>query len=361
MPIKVVYVRIQDPAYPRNRSIREALESDGRFVLAPVEKSHESSRIRRVVRDLVRLWRHSRGADLLLLSEMNVSWALPVWVVARVRRASVVVDFFVGLYETAVEDWRNATPRSLSATRYRVLDSAALNLADLLLSDNSFRAREWARRSRGPVSHFPVGAPSWATTLPRNEHKGPLRVLYYGNYIPLHGLDLVVDALDLERQRTGLEVVFIGDGPGRARVVEDVRARGMDDLVSFQDSVAESELREQIGWSDVVLGVFGDSPKARSVIANKVWQGLASGRVVVTQDSPALDDIRAVAGELLVPVAPGSPRALADALNQLARRLPPENSQIDDALQGLVQVDIRRTVNAVAAASSSRLRARRHR
>ena len=66
-----------------------------------------------------------------------------------------------------------------------------------------------------------------------------------------------------------------------------------------------------------MLGVFGTSAKAGSVIANKVWQGLACGRVVVTRRSAALDEIAGLVGGQLVTVEPGSSAAIETALGSI--------------------------------------------
>ena len=64
----------------------------------------------------------------------------------------------------------------------------------------------------------------------------------------------------------------------------------------------------------MVLGVFGASDKARGVLANKLWQGLACGRTVITQESPALAELRPIVGDQLVASRPGDPSSLAGAL-----------------------------------------------
>jgi hypothetical protein len=62
----------------------------------------------------------------------------------------------------------------------------------------------------------------------------------------------------------------------------------------------EARLADHVRAADIVMGVFGSSDKAKSVIPNKVWQGLACGAIVVTQRSPALEEIEAIVGEQLV-------------------------------------------------------------
>ncbi|MET8272471.1 hypothetical protein [Streptomyces sp. NPDC005096] len=72
--------------------------------------------------------------------------------------------------------------------------------------------------------------------------------------------------------------------------------------------------------SDVVLGVTGPSLKAASVIANKVWQGLAFGRVVITsEDLPALAEIEQIVGQALVqvPLQPSPEENLEQAIWRL--------------------------------------------
>ena len=69
--------------------------------------------------------------------------------------------------------------------------------------------------------------------------------------------------------------------------------------------------------SDVVLGVFGSTAKARRVVPNKVVQGLAMGACVLTGDTPAVRRELAAGVEVAV-CEPGDGLALAEALASLA-------------------------------------------
>src|SRR5207249_4135587 len=59
------------------------------------------------------------------------------------------------------------------------------------------------------------------------------RVLFYGRYLPLHGVDTIVEAA--ARLGPRADVVLIGRGPERPRIEALARARGA--AVTFRDEV----------------------------------------------------------------------------------------------------------------------------
>lgn len=318
--MKVLYYGVHDDAYPRNSRIRGHLAERYGARVVVVARSRRRGRLVRALDDARGLWRGSRDVDVIVVSEMRSSHAPWAWLASRLRGALLVVDCFIGLHETAVLDWGSVRPGSLRALRLRLLDRLAVRLADVALSDTEPRA-ESLRRLGGstPVVVLPVGAPAWARDLPPTDPGGTLRVLYYGNYIPLHGTETVIEALEMTVPHRSVELTLIGGGPRRDGIRRLVDRSGLSASCRFVDPVPESDLRAAIAESDVVLGVFGDSAKARSVVANKVWQGLACGRTVITQRSTALDELQIVAGARLVQTEPGDASSVAAALVAFGR------------------------------------------
>ncbi|WP_144756145.1 glycosyltransferase [Curtobacterium pusillum] len=238
----------------------------------------------------------------------------------------MVVDSFVGRHETVIGDWGSASPHSLRSVLARLVDRVAIHLADLALIDTEVRAQRLRTAHglpRSRVLSIAVGAPSWAmsTAIPATRDYEPLRVLYYGWYIPLHGVPTVVKALAATTRDIRLTLVGEADHAGGVRDTRALaRALAVDGRCHFLDAAVSSKtLASLVAEADVVLGVFGGSVKAAGVIPNKVWQGLAMGRAVVTRQSPALAALsRRLPPGQLVTVPPEDPKTLARALDVLA-------------------------------------------
>ena len=329
MTVTIFYHKIQDVGYPRNRKIRGWLDHDPRFRVIRAEKSTGVSRRQEFFQDVRRLWAGANEADILVVSEFSLRQAPIAGLIAKLRGCRVVVDGFVGRYETVVEDRQIVPARSFRAALARLEDWASVRSADLYLIDNEYRAHLLREKygHRLDVLSIPVGAPDWAKPAqPQGPRKAgaPLEVLYYGNYVPLHGLDIVVDALALAAQSVPVHATFIGSGQTRSDTEAAIREVGAPGLsYVFMDPVLEASLARYIQSADVVLGVFGPSPKARSVVANKVWQGLACGKPVATQQTDALGELRRIAPTLLMESEPGSAESLGDIFLQVFHS-PPE-------------------------------------
>ncbi|MBP1301311.1 glycosyltransferase [Curtobacterium sp. 1310] len=314
--MKVLYFAVHDEQYPRNTKVRQALTDAGHIV--QIETVGRGSTIRKALSLLRRGLSERKKLDLVILSEFTQQFALVAWLIARLRGAKLAVDFFVGLYETRVEDHASVRACSVKGRLLWGLDWLALRIADLRFTDTAPRAQTIQTKFHvDEVLPVAVGAPAWASPQPAS--KSPrLRILYYGNYIPLHGLPLVVEALGALSTPKEFVVTFVGGSDRQRADLSAQLAQVQPELeLHLQPPCKENELRDIIASNDVILGVFGSSRKAEEVVANKVWQGLLCGRIVITRESPALDEIANLMGELLVQVEPNQPARLTEALSSM--------------------------------------------
>jgi hypothetical protein len=329
--IRVLQFAVRDPGYPRNARIRHFLQSRGASVT--VLRAGSGSRLDRYIRMFRAALTRDASAkefDAVILSEFSIEMFAFSWLAARRARAVHVVDFFVGLYETEVLDARRTKPGTFRAWQLRLADRGAVATADYLLTDTEERARSFtaAYSPKRAFSALPVGAPAWANASKDGRREGPARVLFYGTYLKLHGLESLVRGLVSAREHstTDFTVTFIGDGPERRNIESLVESIGASELIELVGSMPATDLGVALKGSDVVLGVFGESEKARTVIPNKVWQGLYAGKVVVTQDSPALAELVPIVGDRLIQSKGNTPDAIWPAVVQALERASVESN-----------------------------------
>jgi glycosyltransferase involved in cell wall biosynthesis len=143
-----------------------------------------------------------------------------------------------------------------------------------------------------------------------------LTVLFYGSFIPLHGVHHIVDAAHALRGDGRFKFVLLGGGQTLSSVRATYAARSSGN-VEFRERVSPEILPSVVREADICLGVFGTSDKARRVVPNKVWQALAAGRPVVTGDGRGAREFLTDGHDCLL-VPHGDGERLASALVRLA-------------------------------------------
>lgn len=247
----------------------------------------------------------------------------------------LVFDPLVSLGET-VRDRGLLAPGSRRLALLARLERALFGLADLTLVDTAAHARALAVEVGLDLSRtvvLPVGAPSALRTAapdyaPADEPAG-LRVVYFGQHIPLHGLETVLGAAERLQadgslpdpsrpDRSPPHFTLVGVGQTLAEVRRQVAERRLANVRLVEEWLPlDRLLATHIVPADVCLGIFGGQPKAARIVPFKVYAALAAGRAVVTADTPAVRELLAP-GEEVWTVPPADPAALAAALRQLA-------------------------------------------
>jgi len=150
---------------------------------------------------LVKLLRQPSGGAVLL-GYPAIPDVFAAWPVARLRRRKIVFDAFIPLHDTLVGDRAMVAASSFAAKLSRAVEWLALHLADIILVDTDQHGEFFAREYDIPRERFQtvlVGAEAafWdARHLPIQAHEGELlTVLFYGQLIPLHGLETILDAI----------------------------------------------------------------------------------------------------------------------------------------------------------------------
>lgn len=256
--------------------------------------------------------------DVVVVPYLGQFDVLVIWLFARLRRKPVVWDMFISLYDTIVHDRQMAGERSLIAKLLWALEWVGCRAVTRVLLDTPAHAAyvaELFHLSADHVAAIPVGAElaAFPRQPARQVSTAPTKILFYGQLIPLHGIETILEAALSERGRHH-QWHIIGKGQQSGDV--DTMLSGQDtDHIQREDWVAYSDLIAAIGQSDICLGIFGSSRKAGSVVPNKVYQCLSAGRTVITRESPAMTEAFRDAGDGLILVHHSDAEALLDAID----------------------------------------------
>ena len=145
--------------------------------------------------------------------------------------------------------------------------------------------------------------------------KQTFKVTYHGKYVPLHGVEYVVEAARILRHQTDIQFEFIGEGTTKSSAMARASQYCLEN-VTFVGWVDRSELARHLLSADVCLGVFGATQQALYTVPNKIWEGLAMRKAVITGDTPATRDLL-THGQHLYLCEPANPYALAEAILEL--------------------------------------------
>jgi glycosyltransferase involved in cell wall biosynthesis len=268
----------------------------------------------------LRRWRGiGRDFDALFVPEFRHKDVPLAHLLARRAGVPCVFDPLVSRYDTRVFDRGDADPRGAQAWHNKNLDRLSFALADLVLADTRAHADLFAEELAPPdtpIRVLEVGCDDAVfRPAPPPLEDGVATVLFYGSYLPLHGVPVVVDAAARLREDARLRFELIGDGQTRAEVERAVRERRLAN-VTMRPRVPAAQLPTRIAAATICLGIFGSTPKAGRVIPNKVYQCMGMERAVVTMDSRAVRETLRV-GEEIVTTPPGDGEALAFAIQGL--------------------------------------------
>lgn len=314
---RIVFFGGYDPEYPRNAILRKGLSRKGIEVI----ECRAEGRLKAPLRYpalLFRFLQKRAGGGSIFVPDFRHKDVPIAWLIARLTGVGLVFDPLVSRFETRVLDRKDAPRGSLQAWHNRNIDRLTLRLADLVLADTGEHARYYSREFSVPfekIRILPVGFDE-DIYVPRATRKlsKPARVLFYGSYLPLHGVETIVEAA---RQLSSEQICFVMVGNGQTRADAEKLACGIPKAkFVFVDRVPQRELVDRISESDIVLGIFGSTPKATMVVPNKIYQSLAVGRAVITADTPAVREFF-TSGVHLLTVPMADSRALADAIVRL--------------------------------------------
>jgi glycosyltransferase involved in cell wall biosynthesis len=334
--LRVCYFGTYRANYSRNRTMIEGLRRNGveviechRTLWRGIEDRVQAAgggwlrpsflgRVLRTYGKLLLAYRKVGDFDVMVIGYPGQADTFLARALTWIRRKPLVLDVFMSIYLIACE--RGLVDRHpLTGRLIYSLEKLALRLPDLLIQDTAEYV-DWLRKTYGLDSSrvrfrlVPTGADDrvFRPVEVVQQEDCLFLVLYYGTFIPNHGVEYIVEAARLLKEKEDIRFEFVGRGPTKEQAVALARDYGLRN-VTFADWIAKESLSRKAAAADVLLGVFGTTPQSMMTVQNKVYEGLAMGKPVVTGDAPTIRQTL-VHGKHVYLCERANPRALADAL-----------------------------------------------
>lgn len=269
------------PDYVRGEVIREAVRLNPDFELISVKNRHKG--LLRYPEVFLRLL-HARlfkRPDVYLVTFRGYE-ILPIARIISIGKP-LVFDEFINLVEWAVHEHKKLKKDSMAAKLLRYSYGFWLKRTRMILTDTKSHASYSAKLMGIPAEKYkvlPVGADEKLFKIskqPAKTTKNTFDILYYGNMLPLHGAEYVLEAAIKMANQKNIHFTLIGGKKEMKQKVDEAISQGAN--IRYIDRVPLLQLPSFVGRSDLCLGgPFGKTVQSGMVITGKTFQFMSMSK-----------------------------------------------------------------------------------
>ena len=146
--------------------------------------------------------------------------------------------------------------------------------------------------------------------------------VFTGTHGVANGLDAVIDAAIILKKRgaRGVKMLLIGDGKEKPRLLERVRAEGLEEYVVFHSPVPKTRLAGLLASADLGLQILANVPAFYyGTSPNKFFDYLAAGLPILTNYPGWIADL-VESNQCGIALPPANPDLFATALINMANK-----------------------------------------
>jgi len=221
---------------------------------------------------------------------------------AKLMNKKVVTEFYISKYDTYVNDKKRVDKNSKNALALKKFDQNIIDLSsDLIFLNNSEKEYylDVVQRSNTTtkIHLIPLATESkmMAQLNYANLKTKKLILCWWGSYIPLHGLDKIIESAKyLKQSDISFEYHLFGTADKKAvayqKMIDELELNDVvkiDNTKTFADKSLDKFLIENC---DIAFGNFGDSEKAKVVMVNKAVEAVSMKIPVLSQKTKALGE-----------------------------------------------------------------------
>ncbi|SFV62972.1 Glycosyl transferase, group 1 [hydrothermal vent metagenome] len=314
--MRVLFTCADRPTISRNLFHRKILKE--RFEYDEVVSGGKSyaSRIPSI---FARLPLHFFGKDFYFVSYMG-HFLVPI--IRLFTNKPIVFDFYLSIYDVMCNDRKLYSPDSLLGRFTYSMEKSSLQKADYIIVDTN-RLISTLSDEYGVDRDKFIKVPLTINEdnvkkISVDRYRESFTVLYVGSYIPLHGVEVVIEAAKI-LQDMGEDIYFlmIGEGPEYQKCVELVEKYHLTN-VEFKGFMTLEELNHYYNSTDINLGLFSVGERANSVVLNKTNDSFRVGKPHLTLETDAMREAFEDNRDIFF-VKDNSPQTLAERIVEISR------------------------------------------
>src|SRR3989344_567879 len=335
--IKVCMFGTYDKNYTSNKLILqglrenqiEILEINAHTAVTRLDKKQEMSWYQllkrilvkyRILIEILKNWQKIRTVDVIYVGYPGHFDVLLAYPLAKLFSKKLVFNPLLIFYTGFSEEQGILKKKSLLAQIIKMGETLIYNLCDLVFADTPFQKEYLIRDFSVPEKKLrvlPIGADDrYYQYTPYTNLSKKINVVYYGLYSPIHGVEYIIAAADILKTDPDIKFTMVGN---RGHTF-DVNLAKANELrftnAKFYYDLPLEKHPPLIQEADMFLGFLQKHPSVDRVIPNKIYQGLALGKVVLTADAPVVRSLFTHKKNMYFCI-PGSTDALVKAILEL--------------------------------------------
>lgn len=207
----------------------------------------------------------------------------------KFRKNKLYIDFFISMYDTLAFDRKKFKPESIFGKILAWLDRKTLKAADGIIADTKAHARYFSEEFGADPQKLQVMYLEADSSIyyPHKVEKpaqaeGKYTVLYFGSVLPLQGVDIVLKAAELLKDKE--DICFYIIGPIGEKMVKPSSPN-----IHYIEWLSQDKLSDYIAFSDLCLaGHFNkEINKAKRTIPGKAYIYQAMEKPMILGENPA--------------------------------------------------------------------------
>lgn len=214
------------------------------------------------------------------------------WLLGIILHKPIIFDPTFSLYQVVTSDFKLISTSHPLAYLLKLYEKIIFSLPTLVIADSNFQKEYYVQllgisEDRVHIVPFGVNSDKYPYQGFQKDSNNIFRVIYYGLYNPLHGVEYLIQAANELRDYPDIQFVFVGRGQMYESTVKLAKEMKLENVV-FHPDVTEKDALPLLKDADVFVGFFQRSNTVFRTIPNKVVQGLSLGKAVLTCETPAI-------------------------------------------------------------------------